>query len=315
MPTAAGLVANSFGSAHFGQVMGWGYALTAALLLSSVIFAGVMFDKTKSYHVPFVVFAVLLACVSVPGHDSAAHPQDVCCMTVAKLIAGLESRSILLSLDGEQIRYRSPRQALTDSDRDALRARRGEIVNYLRARHAARALRAASPSAGPLTPSVAQEMWRAFAGGAEEGKPVALNIGMVGRFKAAPEAVTAAIRQVIARYDALRARFEARDGALLAFLNPAEAFEIEQQDLRGLGADAAREAADMSAQQFCAQLNLMEGTWLTRAKVFALPDGESMAAHFLRAHDRRRRDPQYYSGGDPGHPGNRRAARAVCRAL
>lgn len=199
-------------------------------------------------------------------------------MSVAKLIAGLESRSILLSLDGEQIRYRSPKQALTHSDRDALRARRGEIVNYLRARHAARALRAASPSAGPLTPSVAQEMWRAFAGGAEEGKPVALNIGMVGRFKAAPEAVTAAIRQVIARYDALRARFEARDGALLAFLNPAEAFEIEQQDLRGLGCDAAREAADITAQQFCAQLNLIEGTWLTRAKVFALPDGESMAA-------------------------------------
>ena len=51
-----------------------------------------------------------------------------------------------------------------------------------------------------MTPSVAQEMWRAFAGGAEEGKPVALNIGMVGRFKAAPQAVTAAIRQVIATY-------------------------------------------------------------------------------------------------------------------
>lgn len=65
LPTAAGLVANSFGSPHFGQVMGCGYALTAALLLSSVIFAGIMFDKTKSYHVPFVVFAVLLACVSV----------------------------------------------------------------------------------------------------------------------------------------------------------------------------------------------------------------------------------------------------------
>src|SRR5579863_9295828 len=27
LPTVAGLVANKFGSAHFGQVMGWGYAL------------------------------------------------------------------------------------------------------------------------------------------------------------------------------------------------------------------------------------------------------------------------------------------------
>jgi MFS family permease len=65
LPTAAGLVAGSFGSARFGQVMGWGYALLAALLLSSVIFAGVMFDKTKSYHIPFLVFAVLLAGISL----------------------------------------------------------------------------------------------------------------------------------------------------------------------------------------------------------------------------------------------------------
>jgi len=164
-------------------------------------------------------------------------------MTVAKLISSLEGRNILLSLDGDQIRYRSPRQALTDSDRDALRARRGEILDYLQARNAARSLRAAVPSKGPVTPSVAQEMWRAFAGGAEEGKPVALNIGMVSRFKAAPEALTAAIGQVIARYEALRTRFEARDGDLRAFLNPAEAFEIGQEDLRGQGGDAARDLA------------------------------------------------------------------------
>lgn len=65
LPTGARLVANSFGSDHFGRVMGWGYALTAALLLSSVIFAAMMFDKTKSYHIPFMVFAILLALVSL----------------------------------------------------------------------------------------------------------------------------------------------------------------------------------------------------------------------------------------------------------
>jgi len=199
-------------------------------------------------------------------------------MSVARLIAELESRSILLSLDGDQIRYRSPKQALTDSDRDALRARRVEIMDYLTARHAARSLRAARPVAGPIEPSVAQEMWRAFAGGVEEGKPVALNIGMVGRFVAAPEAVIAAIRQVIGRYDALRTRFEAQDGTLRAFLNPAEAFEVELQDLRGLGMDAAQQAAEKDAQQFCALLNRIEGSWLTRAKVLALPEGKCLAA-------------------------------------
>jgi hypothetical protein len=199
-------------------------------------------------------------------------------MTIATLIAGLESRNILLSLDGDQIRYRSPKGALSDSDKEVLRARRDEIVDYLSSRNAARALRQTSPIAGQLMPSVAQEMWRAFAGGTQEGVPIALNIATVGRFKAGPEAVTNAIHQIIARYDALRARFKAQDGTLLALLNPAESFVIEQEDLRSLSADAAREVANKGAQKFCALLNVIEGTWLTRAKVFALPEGESVAA-------------------------------------
>lgn len=199
-------------------------------------------------------------------------------MNVASLIAELEGRSILLSLDGGQIRYRSPRQALTDADREALRAHRGEIIAYLHARNAGRASRAAPPLAGPLTPSIVQEMWLAFAGGAEEGKPVAINISLIGQFKAAPEAVIAAVRQVIARHDALRVRFEERDGALQAFLNPAEAFAVEQEDLRGMGTDAARAAAAESTRHFCSLLKPALGRLLTRAKVFALPDGETIAA-------------------------------------
>jgi len=65
MPTSAGLVTKSFGSAHFGQVMGCGYALLAALLLSSVLFAAITFDRTRSYHIPFIAFAVALAMVSL----------------------------------------------------------------------------------------------------------------------------------------------------------------------------------------------------------------------------------------------------------
>jgi hypothetical protein len=146
-------------------------------------------------------------------------------------------------------------------------------------------LRAAGGVNGPPRPSVAQEMWRAFAGGAEEGKPVALNIGMVGKFRHDAESLTAAIHQVMARYDALRARFEMRDGVLSAFLNPADSFVIEQEDLRHLSPDAARETAAKAAQVFCGQVNLIEGRWLTRAKVFALPQGESVgvlsSAHMI----------------------------------
>ena len=198
-------------------------------------------------------------------------------MTVAGLIAELEDRGIILSLAGGEIRYRSPKGAFTDKDRAALRSRRGEISAYLEARNAARGLRAAVSENGPLTPSVAQEMWRAFAGGVGEGKPVALNIGMAETFRHDAQAVTAAIRQVIARYEALRVRFEAHEGGLRALLNPAEAFVIEQGDLRGLNGQAAVQAAEKEAHAFSGLVNLIEGEWLTRAKVIALPDGKSLA--------------------------------------
>lgn len=206
-------------------------------------------------------------------------------MTIGRLISGLESRGILLSLANEEIRYRSPKDALTEADKAQLRAHRAEITGYLRARGAAKALRAVPALPGPLTPSVAHEMWRAFAGGPQEGRPVALNIPMMDRFRHDASLVAAAIAQVIARYDALRVRFEAVDGVLRAILNSADAFAIEQEDLRHLGPENAIEAAFKRAQEFCAQVNLIEGEWLTRAKVFALPGGESVgvlsSAHMI----------------------------------
>jgi hypothetical protein len=199
-------------------------------------------------------------------------------MTVAAQIAALESRGILLSLANDEIRYRSPKDALTETDKAQLRAHRADIIEYLRVRNFAKALRAVPPQAGPLTPSVAHEMWRAFAGGREEGRPIALNIPMMDRLSHDAAPVTAAIRQVIARYDALRVRFEAETGSLRAVLNPADSFVVEQEDLRHLGPDEAAQTAIKLGQEFCTRVNLIEGQWLTRAKVFALPGRESFAA-------------------------------------
>ena len=197
---------------------------------------------------------------------------------LSRLIADLESRGIILSLADGEIRYRSPKNALTDADREGLRSRRAEIAAWLAARDAGRALRGLKGTQGPLTASVAQEMWWRFAGGAEEGKPIALNIGMVGQFRADPPAVTAAIRQVIAHHDALRVGFRSDGEMLLPSLNAAESLEVEQEDFRALGLEAAGAAAGAAAREFCARVNLIEGRWLTRAKVIALPGGEAMAA-------------------------------------
>lgn len=198
--------------------------------------------------------------------------------SIARLIAEMESRGIVLSLVEGEIRYRSPKDALTAADRENLGRRRAELSAWLAARNAGRALRGIRGEDGPLVTSVAQEMWWRFAGGAQEGEPVALNIGMVGTFQADPGVVSAAIRQVIARYDALRVSFRSAGEELLPHLNPAESLEIEQEDLRTLSDDAARDSAARSAQEFCGRVNLIEGAWLTRAKVIALPAGRVVAA-------------------------------------
>ncbi|MCX7280223.1 MAG: condensation domain-containing protein [Alphaproteobacteria bacterium] len=76
---------------------------------------------------------------------------------------------------------------------------------------------------------------------------------------------------MIARYDALGARFESQGEKLTAFLKPADTFEVEQEEVGG-------DTAVQAAQQFCGRLNAIEGAWMTRAKVFSLPGGESLAA-------------------------------------
>jgi hypothetical protein len=192
--------------------------------------------------------------------------------SIAQLLTDLESRGIILFLEGGEMRYRSPRNALSETDRAQLRGQRTAIVAYLRAREAGKALRAVRGRPGPLTPSVAQEMWWRFAGRPQEGRPIALNIGMVATFSnTSPQAVTAAIAQVMARHEALRVSFKADGDSLSASSKPAAAFVIAQES----APDA--DAATRSAQEFCARLNPILGEWLTRAKVIALPDGRATA--------------------------------------
>lgn len=199
-------------------------------------------------------------------------------MSIAQLLAGLQSRGILLHLENGELRYRSPRGALTEADRAALRARTSEITGYLAACDAGHALRTLTPGAGPLTPTVVQEMWYRFAGPPQEGKPVAINISGHTVARAAPQAVTAAIGTLIARHDVLRTAFRVEDQTLLPFLLPAEAFVAEQMDMRALSPEAARATAMTEMLAFCGRLKPVSGGWLTQALVIALPEGETMAA-------------------------------------
>lgn len=194
--------------------------------------------------------------------------------TVSVLIADLQARGIILSLAEGELRYRAPRNALTDADREALRGQRAAIIAFLAARDAGRGLRMVTGRSGPLTASVAQEMWWRFGGGPNEGKPVALNISTVGRFAGAdPAAVTQAIQGVIRRHDTLRTRIRVEGEHLALSLNDADAFLVEETDLSRLDAASAVQMAEPQVREYCAQLNPVEGAWLTRAHIWKLPDG------------------------------------------
>ncbi len=61
LPSTAALVAARFGAAHFASVMGWAYTLLLGSAICSVLFTGIVYDRTGSYQLAFRTFAVLLA--------------------------------------------------------------------------------------------------------------------------------------------------------------------------------------------------------------------------------------------------------------
>jgi hypothetical protein len=199
--------------------------------------------------------------------------------SIPVLIAELQARGIILSAVEGELRFRGPKDALTSADKDALRLQRSQILDFLRARDAGRKLRAVRGRPGPLTPSVAQEMWYRFGGGPNEGKPVALNIIMLGQFQAVePEAVSRAIKDVIRRHDTLRTHVTVRGKALEFSLNDAEEFTVEHEDLTGFGTEEAETEVRQRAMAYATPLNPVEGRWLGRARVYAMPGRSAVAA-------------------------------------
>ena len=196
--------------------------------------------------------------------------------SIAQLVAGLESRSIILSLADGQLRFRAPKDALGEDDRAVLRARRDALMEFLAAREAGRGLRSAAPQDGPLTPSVAQEMFYRFASGPSQGEPVSLNIGMAGRLRGArAEDVAQAVHAAVARHEALRTRIVRHDEPIAFALNDAADFQVTMVD----ASDA--QDGDSAAQAVVAQVFgdhiPVEAPWLFRATVVALPGGDAAA--------------------------------------
>lgn len=198
---------------------------------------------------------------------------------IARLIQDLQKRGIFLSLAEGEVRYRAPKNALTDADKEALREQKSEIAEFLRARQAARTLQGLKGRPGKLTASVVQEMWYRFGGGPNEGQPVALNISAVLPVKGcAPERLAKILHHIVTRHETLLSRIRVDGERLHVSRNDPDAFAVEIEDLRGMAAGEPRHMAQANAAAFCGLLKPVEGEWLTQAKIWVLAENDCLAA-------------------------------------
>lgn len=159
-------------------------------------------------------------------------------MTTAELLVALESRGIELTADGEALRYRAPKDALTESLRRALAEHKAELLALLRDREAPFA---PAPDQRyepfPLT-DVQQAFWIGRRAPLDLANVPALTYVELDLPGLDAGRLQAAFRLLIARHDMLRT-VVLPDGRQQV-LPEVPPFEVEVVDLRGVADPDAR---------------------------------------------------------------------------
>lgn len=180
------------------------------------------------------------------------------------LLAGLAARGVSVELDGEALRYRA-RDRLTAPDREALTARKPQIVDYLRTRaQAARRLELTAGAEGPIPTSLIQKVWVRLMGAPHAPGMEKLPLVLPFRDVRASDA-EAAVRGLFARHDALRARLA--DDGMSVRLNPPEALDVVRERCAG------QADFDAAVARVVDQPLPLTGDLLVRAAVLERDDG------------------------------------------
>src|SRR5262245_24960605 len=134
--------------------------------------------------------------------------------TLPQLIAELRSRDVRLWLDGDELRCKAPKQALTPDLRQRLSERKAELIVFLRA---AREMSSPTPPVRPqprnghVPLSFAQEgAW--FIDQLQPGTP--FNISLPTRLRTPLDlsVLEAALNEIVRRHEVLRTTFVSIDG-------------------------------------------------------------------------------------------------------
>ncbi len=209
-------------------------------------------------------------------------------LRVMDLLTSLRRQGVEIQLEGDRLRLRSPKGALSEEVRQSLSVRREEIVAFLRrARElttelkggSGHALRIRPVSRGPASRfplSFAQErLW--FLERLAPGSPV-YHMPLLLRFTGTvlPALLERVLGEVIRRHEVLRTSFGDAEGEPFQVILPALPISIPVVDLASIGSGAEDEARRLSNEEIQRPFDLTRGP-LVRALLL----GMSADQHFL----------------------------------
>jgi amino acid adenylation domain-containing protein len=176
-------------------------------------------------------------------------------ITITDFLYRLRLLDIRLSLDGDRITLNAPKGAVTPELRDELRQRKQEIKEFLEA-EAAVAIARGAPTAWPVIERGArnghlpvshtqQRLW--FINQMDPSGSV-YNIPAVLRLSGSMnlEALQKSLKNLVARHESLRSRFQSIDGVPYCMIEPDASVVLEQMDLTGI-AQIERDATALRA--------------------------------------------------------------------
>jgi amino acid adenylation domain-containing protein len=175
-------------------------------------------------------------------------------MTAAALRDRLAAAGITLSLDGEQLRYRAPKGAMTPAFRDAIAAERSGLLALLR-EDSRRIARTLSP--------MQRAMWLHWRSNPHGS---AYNTGIAGTLQGSldAEALRAAVAALIARYPVLASCYPDVDGAPERRVATGSGLDATEEDATGDDAGSLQARAVAALQ---APYDLAHGP-LVRLRIF-----------------------------------------------
>ncbi len=157
-------------------------------------------------------------------------------MTVAELIDALRARTIELWFEGDRLRYRAPKGALTHELRNALVARRSEVLGHLRS------IAAATRIASPLS-FTQRSLWFLHQ---QEPDSAAYHVALSVRIHDAVDlaALRQALQALVDRHPILRTTYDVVDGALSQVVAGTGEIVLECCDATDLTDEALRQHAE-----------------------------------------------------------------------